>query len=79
MSITTGSTKKWGTEMVAKNKPQPTGPDLISYGECLHSLGSAMKCAGGSITYWTLEDMSAPDLIRLIAPNNIRFVYTKED
>jgi hypothetical protein len=53
-------------------------PDLINYGDCLNSLGVAMESAGGATTYWTLEDMSAIELISIISTNQIRFVYTGE-
>jgi hypothetical protein len=46
---------------------------------CYYSLCTTINAGGGSgPSIYALKEMSAMDLIRLIAPNNILFIYEEE-
>jgi len=57
------------------NRLNRTPIDTKAYGEILVSLGLAMEQAGGGVDYSNLDNMTAVGLLKLLAPNHIRFSY----
>lgn len=52
--------------------------DMKSFASTILTLAEALEQAGGVVDVDCLDKMRAIDLIRLIAPNGIRFTYDKK-
>ena len=64
----------------AKEKKKMGAPlSVMDFADILKSLDHAMKQAHGTAMFSDLEKMSAIELLKLLAPNHIIFMYVGEE